>query len=87
MKVLIRKPELYQAPESDQPPPWWIRGLLIFTCTAVSFAHGSNDGQKGMGLIMLILIGTVPTAFASEPRDAGQRRSSSSRRIPLPPQR
>ncbi|HMD64339.1 MAG TPA: inorganic phosphate transporter [Stellaceae bacterium] len=64
MKALIRKPELYRAPESDRPPPGWIRGLLIFTCTAVSFAHGSNDGQKGMGLIMLILIGTVPTAFA-----------------------
>ena len=64
MKVLIRQPELYKAPESDKPPAWWIRGLLIFTCTSVSFAHGSNDGQKGMGLIMLILIGTVPTAFA-----------------------
>jgi inorganic phosphate transporter, PiT family len=34
------------------------------TCTGVSFFHGSNDGQKGMGLIMLILIGTVPTAYA-----------------------
>jgi inorganic phosphate transporter, PiT family len=42
----------------------WIRGLLILTCTGVSFAHGSNDGQKGMGLIMLILIGTVPTVYA-----------------------
>jgi PiT family inorganic phosphate transporter len=48
MKVLIRKPELYTAPESNKPPAWWIRGLLIFTCTSVSFAHGSNDGQKGM---------------------------------------
>ena len=37
---------------------------MIATCTGVSFAHGSNDGQKGMGLIMLILIGTVPTAYA-----------------------
>ncbi len=64
MKFLIRQPELYRAPETDKPPAWWIRGLLIFTCTGVSFAHGSNDGQKGMGLIMLILIGTVPTAFA-----------------------
>jgi inorganic phosphate transporter, PiT family len=64
MKVLIRQPELYRAPQTDKPPAWWIRGLLIFTCTGVSFAHGSNDGQKGMGLIMLILIGTVPTAFA-----------------------
>jgi len=64
MKVLVHQPELYRAPETDKPPAWWIRGLLIFTCTSVSFAHGSNDGQKGMGLIMLILIGTVPTAFA-----------------------
>src|SRR6201993_3201409 len=64
MKALIRQPELYRSPETDKPPAWWIRGLLVFTCTAVSFAHGSNDGQKGMGLIMLILIGTVPTAYA-----------------------
>jgi PiT family inorganic phosphate transporter len=64
MKIIVRQPELYQAPKTDRPPVWWIRGLLIFTCTGVSFAHGSNDGQKGMGLIMLILIGTVPTAFA-----------------------
>ncbi|MDE8651515.1 inorganic phosphate transporter [Novosphingobium album (ex Liu et al. 2023)] len=64
MKVLIRHEALYQEPHDRLPPPWWIRGLLIFTCTGVSFAHGSNDGQKGMGLIMLILIGTVPTAYA-----------------------
>jgi inorganic phosphate transporter, PiT family len=55
---------LYEAPAKDQPPPLWIRGLLIFTCTGVSFAHGSNDGQKGMGLIMLILIGILPMTFA-----------------------
>ncbi|WP_204270880.1 inorganic phosphate transporter, partial [Escherichia coli] len=55
---------LYAEPKGKEPPPLWIRGLLIATCTGVSFAHGSNDGQKGMGLIMLILIGTVPTAYA-----------------------
>ncbi|MGJ0397510.1 MAG: inorganic phosphate transporter [Methylocystis sp.] len=64
MKLLARKPELYQEPKGQNPPPWWIRGLLVVTCTGVSFAHGSNDGQKGMGLIMLILIGTVPTSYA-----------------------
>jgi PiT family inorganic phosphate transporter len=63
-KIVLRNPKLYAAPEGNQPPPWWIRLLLIGTCTGVSFAHGSNDGQKGMGLIMLILIGTVPTAYA-----------------------
>jgi PiT family inorganic phosphate transporter len=64
MKLLVKKPELYESPKADGKPPLWIRALLIFTCTGVSFAHGSNDGQKGMGLIMLILIGTVPTAYA-----------------------
>jgi PiT family inorganic phosphate transporter len=63
-KLLLRIPALYAAPEGDRPPPWWIRLVLIFTCTGVSFAHGSNDGQKGMGLIMLILVGIVPTVFA-----------------------
>jgi len=63
-KILITDNRLYAAPEGTGPPPFWIRGLLVLTCTAVGFAHGSNDGQKGMGLIMLILIGLVPTAYA-----------------------
>ena len=63
-KRLIKYPELYEAPKNSQPPPWPIRTLLLLTCSGVSFSHGSNDGQKGMGLIMLILIGTVPTAYA-----------------------
>src|SRR6266852_5487316 len=64
LKMIVRNPALYAAPEGNKAPPLWIRGLLILTCTSVSFAHGSNDGQKGMGLIMLVLIGTVPTAYA-----------------------
>ena len=64
MKFLIKDPALYEAPKGTEPPPFWIRCMLILTCTGVSFGHGSNDGQKGMGLIMLILIGTVPTAYA-----------------------
>ena len=63
-KVVLRDRRLYEAPVGTEPPPFWIRLLLILTCTGVSFAHGSNDGQKGMGLIMLILIGIVPTAYA-----------------------
>ena len=63
-KRTINYPSLYEAPKNDQPPPWPIRALMVLTCTGVSFFHGSNDGQKGMGLIMLILIGTVPTAYA-----------------------
>ena len=64
VKAIIKDKQLYEAPKGEEPPPWWIRGLLILTCTGVSFFHGSNDGQKGMGLIMLILIGTVPTTYA-----------------------
>ena len=64
LKLVARRPELYREPKGAAPPPLWIRGILILTCTGVSFAHGSNDGQKGMGLIMLILIGVVPTAYA-----------------------
>ena len=64
MRWVIRSKSLFAAPTGDKPPPLLIRGLLVLTCTSVSFAHGSNDGQKGMGLIMLILIGAAPTAYA-----------------------
>jgi inorganic phosphate transporter, PiT family len=63
-KRLVKCPSLYEPPKGNQPPPWPIRTMLVLTCSGVSFFHGSNDGQKGMGLIMLILIGTVPTAYA-----------------------
>jgi PiT family inorganic phosphate transporter len=64
MKLVVRSKTLYTAPEGKKPPPGPIRALLVLTCTGVSFFHGSNDGQKGMGLIMLILIGVAPTAYA-----------------------
>jgi PiT family inorganic phosphate transporter len=66
LKSLLQRAaaQLFAEPVGNQPPPLWIRGILVLTCTLVSFFHGSNDGQKGMGLIMLILIGTVPTAYA-----------------------
>ena len=64
LRKVVKSDVLFKAPEGTAPPPFWVRGLLLLTCTGVSFAHGSNDGQKGMGLIMLILIGTVPTAYA-----------------------
>ncbi|HWK35742.1 inorganic phosphate transporter [Sphingomonas sp.] len=64
MRRVMRNPRLHTSPAPGAPPPRGIRALLVFTCTAVSFAHGSNDGQKGMGLIMLILIGCAPTAYA-----------------------
>jgi len=71
-KWTIKYPALYEAPKGAAPPPWPIRALLVGTCTGVSYFHGSNDGQKGMGLIMLILIGTVPTAYALNHAVTGQ---------------
>ena len=63
-KRFIHRKDLFEAPAKDTPPPALVRGLLVLTCTGVSFAHGSNDGQKGMGLIMLILVGILPLSFA-----------------------
>jgi phosphate/sulfate permease len=67
IKKLARDPRLEEAPAGDQPPPPWIRAVLVGTCSAVSVAHGSNDGQKGVGLIMLILIGLLPARYAIDP--------------------
>jgi PiT family inorganic phosphate transporter len=64
LRAIVRDERLYKAPEGEKPPPFWIRTVLVGTCTGVSYMHGSNDGQKGMGLIMLILIGIVPMHFA-----------------------
>ena len=64
LKLVLHNKKFYEPARPDETPPWWIRGILILTCTGVSFAHGGNDGQKGMGIIMLILIGVAPTAYA-----------------------
>jgi len=60
--------DLFKEPKKNTPPPRWIRGILLLTCTGVSFFHGQNDGQKGVGLIMLVLIGIVPGFFALDAR-------------------
>src|SRR5262249_32859556 len=64
MKKVLPEPRLYVPPVGDDRPPGWVRWVLVGTCGGVSFAHGSNDGQKGMGLILLVLIGFLPAHFA-----------------------
>jgi phosphate/sulfate permease len=64
MKRTVKEPRLYTPPEGDDRPPGWVRGVLIATCGGVSFAHGSNDGQKGMGLLLLVLVGFLPFHYA-----------------------
>ena len=70
LKALLKKKKaiIFKEPTDKKPPPLWIRSILILTCTSVSYAHGSNDGQKGVGLIMLILIGFAPTFFTLDRR-------------------
>jgi phosphate/sulfate permease len=77
-KRLIPDPELYVPPpaEPDASPPWWIRAILVTTCGGVSLAHGSNDGQKGMGLIMLVLIGLLPSTYALDLRNHSRARDT-----------
>lgn len=73
VKAVLVNPTLHQPPRGQQPPPFWIRMVLILTCTGVSFGHGSNDGQKGMGLIMLILVGLFPAAYALDRHEPAAR--------------
>ncbi len=68
LRLTVRKGHLFEPPEEGKPPVWWLRGLLVLTCSAVSFAHGSNDGQKSIGLIMLTIIGLMPAAYALNPQ-------------------
>ncbi len=79
MKRLVKEPRLYEPPAPGERPPHWVRGVLLATCGSVSFAHGSNDGQKGMGLILLVLIGFIPSYYALDqhhPRRASEVREA-----------
>jgi inorganic phosphate transporter, PiT family len=74
MKLIFRDKRLYEPPVGEDRPPNWIRGVLFATCGAVSFAHGSNDGQKGMGLLLLVLIGFLPMYHALNTRNPEEAR-------------
>src|SRR5450755_700590 len=65
----VHDKHLYE-PAGDKAPVWWMRGILILTCTGVSFSHGTNDGQKSIGLIMLTIIGLFPAAYSLNPAAA-----------------
>ncbi|MBV8814521.1 MAG: inorganic phosphate transporter [Verrucomicrobia bacterium] len=67
LRLFIKEHNLFKPADQARTPPGWIRAILIVTCTGVSFAHGTNDGQKGMGLLMLVLIVVLPSALALNP--------------------
>lgn len=78
LRAVVKNAALFQPPpEGDAPPQGWVRWLLVGTCSAVSFSHGSNDGQKSIGLIMLTVVGLWPALYALDPHQAHL--------LPLPP--
>jgi phosphate/sulfate permease len=72
LKRVLTDPRLYVPPGEGEGPPRWVRGVLVLTCGGVSFAHGSNDGQKGMGLILLVLVGFLPAHYALDTNAPGE---------------
>lgn len=67
MRLFVRSGHLLEPPAEGRKPVWWLRALLVLTCTTVSFSHGTNDGQKSIGLIMLTIIGLLPATYALDP--------------------
>ncbi len=67
LRVSVKNKSIFKAPKTNDPPPFLIRMILLLTCTGVSYSHGSNDGQKGIGLVMLILVAIAPSYFALNP--------------------
>ncbi len=73
LRAVVQGKKLFKAPPPDSSPPLWIRAILITTCTLVSFFHGQNDGQKGVGLLLIVLMTFAPLNYALSPTfDKGQ---------------
>ena len=81
LRKLVKNKDIFKEPQGKKPPPMWIRTILVLTCTSVSYAHGSNDGQKGVGLIMLILIAFAPAYFALDRHQPVQKLFMDARKI------
>jgi len=83
LKKFVSSNKLFDSPETGKKPPLLIRSILILTCTSVSFSHGSNDGQKGVGLVMIILIGIIPFYFAINKKDNPQKLNKAASKIEI----
>ncbi|HSF88136.1 MAG TPA: inorganic phosphate transporter [Saprospiraceae bacterium] len=69
-RYVVKNKEIFKDPSENEnkPPPQWIRGILLLTCTLVSFFHGNNDGQKGVGIMMIVLLVILPGYYALDPK-------------------
>jgi inorganic phosphate transporter, PiT family len=83
VKLIVHDKHLYEPPQKNESPVWWMRGVLILTCTGVSIAHGTNDGQKSIGLIMLAIIGLLPAAFALNMGITGDQLARLAKNMPV----
>jgi len=83
LRFIVQNKVIFNEPNPKKTPPWWIRSILILTCTSVSFSHGSNDGQKGVGLMMIILIAIVPAYFAIDLNQSPEKMLNSVHKIEL----
>jgi PiT family inorganic phosphate transporter len=81
LKKYMKKSDIFDEPKKKKAPPLWIRSILILTCTSVSYTHGSNDGQKGVGLMMIILIGLLPMQFALNHKQLPQTLNENTKKI------
>lgn len=65
----IKSKTIFKSPDDTKKrPPMWIRAILVTTCTLVSYFHGNNDGQKGVGLALVVLMAFLPLQFAMDPK-------------------
>lgn len=83
LKRAVKDKSIFKEPDTKNPPPFIIRAILILTSTTVSFSHGSNDGQKGIGLVMIILIGIIPLHFAVNKAESPAKLIQHANRIEL----
>lgn len=82
LKISVKKKTIFKSPdETKKAPPVWIRAILITTCTLVSYFHGNNDGQKGVGLALVVLMAFLPMQFALDPHLPSSDLAGSVRKI------
>lgn len=82
LRQTVRKRKvIFNEPHDKKAPPLWIRSILILTCTLVSYFHGNNDGQKGVGLLLVVLMAFMPLQFAMNPQLASKDLAGHARQL------
>ncbi len=83
MRTVIKNKVIFKEPDTKKSPPMWIRFILVGTCTLVSFFHGNNDGQKGVGLLLVVMMAFLPLNYVINHNISPQEFAASARSIEL----